>query len=736
MITALPPAPSRGDDSDVFVARADAHVAALPRFVSEVNALSRIFNIGTSMATLGYLPPVLYSAGIALSVATQTVQYEGNTYAPKLGDLPFTTSGTFEVAKFRIIQGVSATDLAAPSGAGTVGCRNGFTVEEQLDFLAYGIVNVCDPKYAGGADKTGVRDSTAAFQAAAADLTAGKTFYVPFGVAYRITDTIEFFGKARCNFQFNGQLIDASGFTTAKNALHFKGISQSRIDDIFVIGNPTYVTCGVSFDADANRISIHCNIGKVYASNCVIGVNYGSDTGWQLDDWYVQDTYASDCVRGIVITGENTLAMVFGRVAAYKNSSIGVHIEQGSGTIQSLQVADAPTNLYFGQTDGKNHGKLNRWDITAGYSEEGQVGEVFINSAPCADANPFREQIVLSGFRCTPFTVTSVHDFVRWRLNGDLLLKNDTITCGTQPLYFSLDHNATYRAPRLLIDDCIIDINPKGASDVPIAYMTTSPAQVVDMRARINNASAAWNNNGAGGFGIIKWGVDTSKIQIFERALLNIGGLLAAWNLRDLPSGTCRSILPSGPDMTASATIERRDIWMDDGLIGLLQNATTLKTMTASGAAFSAPPEATFGCILRATTTGSSEENKTNFGGELGMRIAVYHAADGVGICSVGGANAFIPVTHPYDAHLVIGRYVSATSINLDVVNLRTGQMQHAQLLAGVPPHGSLTWDTIVQFRNAHTVRGPTFVYRRSISDNEVSQLSQSVLQLTDTWRR
>lgn len=73
------------------------------------------------MANMGYEPPVAYAAGIALVRATQTVQYNGESYAPKLGNLPFTTSGTFETAKFRLIQGVSGADLAAPSGAGMVG---------------------------------------------------------------------------------------------------------------------------------------------------------------------------------------------------------------------------------------------------------------------------------------------------------------------------------------------------------------------------------------------------------------------------------------------------------------------------------------------------------------------------------------------------------------------------------------------------------------------------------------
>ena len=125
MITALPPAPSRGDDSDVFVARADAHIAALPRLVNEINAISEIFNLSTQLATLGYFPPVPYAAGISLTVATQTVQYGANSYAAILTALPFTTSGVFEESKFRLVQGVAGGDLGAARGGRLVGIDGG-----------------------------------------------------------------------------------------------------------------------------------------------------------------------------------------------------------------------------------------------------------------------------------------------------------------------------------------------------------------------------------------------------------------------------------------------------------------------------------------------------------------------------------------------------------------------------------------------------------------------------------
>lgn len=74
--------------------------------------------------SIGYLPPVAYAAGINLTLAAQTVGYSGQTYAPILSVLPFTTSGAFETAKFRLIQGVAGVDLAASSGASMVGVYN------------------------------------------------------------------------------------------------------------------------------------------------------------------------------------------------------------------------------------------------------------------------------------------------------------------------------------------------------------------------------------------------------------------------------------------------------------------------------------------------------------------------------------------------------------------------------------------------------------------------------------
>lgn len=136
MINDLPPAPSRGDDPDVFVGRADAFLAALPAFGSQATDLAGKFNLVAGIGLLGYLPPVAYQAGISLTVATQTVQFGSSTYAPILTALPFTTSGTFEADKFRLVEGISRPELRSSAGSNLVGHRSRSLDAKLTEFLS------------------------------------------------------------------------------------------------------------------------------------------------------------------------------------------------------------------------------------------------------------------------------------------------------------------------------------------------------------------------------------------------------------------------------------------------------------------------------------------------------------------------------------------------------------------------------------------------------------------------
>jgi lysophospholipase L1-like esterase len=143
-----------------------------------------------ALARIGYEAPVLYSAGIALTRSTQTVEYQGKAYAPVVAALPFTTSGTFETANFRLIEGATIealqtliANLASGAGADLVGFLangDGAILKTVGDTLIPRTVN-----YGGVSD--GVTDDTAAVALMKAEaLVDGKPVLIPDNTLHNV----------------------------------------------------------------------------------------------------------------------------------------------------------------------------------------------------------------------------------------------------------------------------------------------------------------------------------------------------------------------------------------------------------------------------------------------------------------------------------------------------------------------------------------------------------------------
>ena len=104
------------DVNHIAAITASSALTITDRFGNNKKTLAGIaFDAAARLASLGYMPPVAYASGLSMSAANQTVSYASNAYAPIVSALPFTTSGTFETMKFRLIQGVTGIDLATPA---------------------------------------------------------------------------------------------------------------------------------------------------------------------------------------------------------------------------------------------------------------------------------------------------------------------------------------------------------------------------------------------------------------------------------------------------------------------------------------------------------------------------------------------------------------------------------------------------------------------------------------------
>ncbi len=118
------------DAIDGVVSDAESQIGELVRDAqAEIDAI---------ISGLGYLPPVEFGSGILVDSGRVTVEYNGDVYAPVLSEVPFTTAGIFDPDQWRVIQGVTASDLASVDegkGAAMVRYDADETVAQRLDAL-------------------------------------------------------------------------------------------------------------------------------------------------------------------------------------------------------------------------------------------------------------------------------------------------------------------------------------------------------------------------------------------------------------------------------------------------------------------------------------------------------------------------------------------------------------------------------------------------------------------------
>ncbi|MDR6094886.1 glycosyl hydrolase family 28-related protein [Stenotrophomonas sp. SORGH_AS_0321] len=141
------------------------------------------------LAATGYLVPVAYSAGLDVSSSRFTVSYNGQVYAADPNDVPFISHAAFDTAQWRLIQGVTAADLAQRAGAALIGFaqKGNDSVLRSVSKKLEEFVSVMDY----GAVGDGVNDDSAAFaKAMAVAAVKGLRVFVPTCAAYYVVGDV------------------------------------------------------------------------------------------------------------------------------------------------------------------------------------------------------------------------------------------------------------------------------------------------------------------------------------------------------------------------------------------------------------------------------------------------------------------------------------------------------------------------------------------------------------------
>lgn len=296
---------------------------------------------------LGYAPPVTYAAGISLTLTTQTVEYAGEVYAPKVASLPFTTSTwATDSAKFRLIQGVAATDLAASGGSSMIGYMPEGTgaVATTVQQALQGTVSVMDFMTAAeiSAVKTNtwttVADVTTAFQAA---LNTGKGVYAPDGT-YKITATLTI-DTAGQSLRFQSRaakILTATDITALKLNKSFIEILNGTIEGAAL--NTTSTSAGIQiYDCQRSRIAF------TYVTNFGYGISGdGAVSNWvnRIDGCYLYLNKRAGVYKmghGTTIVGGEIAGSVYGVLQAdlQATAALAINRDYGSALGQCIQVS-------------------------------------------------------------------------------------------------------------------------------------------------------------------------------------------------------------------------------------------------------------------------------------------------------------------------------------------------------------------------------------------------------------
>ncbi len=250
-------------------ASADCNHIADIATTTALTVTDRTGTVKRSMAgairSIGWAVPVAYTSGLIMTLANQTVSYDGELYAPDPNYLPFTTSGTFETTKFiPLPEGMLRYELEATTGT---------------DVVRYGIRSLTSRLN----DWRSVFDwgtTTEAIQQAITDSVATKyNLHFP-KYTYEISSnlTVPATGNFHISGDGNGTIFAATSAVTKIFDLA-SGITNFSMSNLVLSGDGSapVSSFNTTYGIYAPGMS-HCHLSAVVVELCSVGIYARS--GW------------------------------------------------------------------------------------------------------------------------------------------------------------------------------------------------------------------------------------------------------------------------------------------------------------------------------------------------------------------------------------------------------------------------------------------------------------------------